>query len=49
MLTKEYIVMSLITMDLAFVSLYVGIIWFVQRKIRNLLFIFITAKEKYAK
>jgi hypothetical protein len=35
MLTKEYIVMLLIGIDLAFMSLYVVSIWFVQRKIRN--------------
>ncbi len=36
MLTEEYIVMLLITVDLALLSLYVVTIWFVQRKIRNL-------------
>jgi hypothetical protein len=33
MLTKEYIVMLLIDMDLALMTLYVVTIWFVQRKI----------------
>jgi hypothetical protein len=36
MLIKEYIVMLLIGMDLLFVPLYVGYIWFVQRNLRNL-------------
>jgi len=33
MLTKEYIVMYLINMDLGFLPLYVGYIWFVQRNL----------------
>jgi len=37
MLTKEYIVMLLIEMDLAFIQPYVHYIWFVQRNLRNLL------------
>jgi len=36
MLTKEYIVMLLIRMDLQFIQPYVHYIWFVQRNLRNL-------------